>query len=306
MHKKLEAELVSLAHSILQMKNREDVYALHAKAHKIYEKLSVLKFVEDYVMTTPQAVRNKDEILEALQRQLEAVEEKPALEAEAENDPLPEPEPVAEDQIPEELEPELEAEAVVEEETPPEPEAEEEAEEEAFSLEMETEAEIEEEEQATAELEIEPISEKEEEPEAEVLEEIEESTEEEQDLFSQTGMEEELQRAAEIDEATALFEKATRDDPVIDEDEEEKSRSLNDALFKDHIQVGLNDRIAFVKHLFDNSQEDFNRVLSQLNSFKTEKEARQFVKKFVKPDYDWSEKEEYEERLMELIERKFA
>ena len=71
------------------------------------------------------------------------------------------------------------------------------------------------------------------------------------------------------------------------------------------MQVGLNDRIAFVKHLFDGSQEDFNRVLSQLNSFKTEDEAKTFVQEFVKSDYNWSASLEYEERLMDLIERKF-
>ena len=76
-------------------------------------------------------------------------------------------------------------------------------------------------------------------------------------------------------------------------------------MFKNNLQIGLNDRIAFVKHLFDGSQEDFNRVLSQLNSFKTENESKKFIDEFVKPDYDWSNKEDYENRLINLIERKF-
>ena len=45
---------------------------------------------------------------------------------------------------------------------------------------------------------------------------------------------------------------------------------------------------------------------SQLNTFKTEKEARKFINKMVKPDYNWSEKEEYEERFMAIVERKFV
>ena len=57
--------------------------------------------------------------------------------------------------------------------------------------------------------------------------------------------------------------------------------------------------------MFQGSQEDFNRVLSQLNTFKTEKEAKSFINKMVKPDYDWKAKEEYSDRLFELIERKF-
>jgi hypothetical protein len=36
-----------------------------------------------------------------------------------------------------------------------------------------------------------------------------------------------------------------------------------------------------VKNLFGGSQEDFNRVVSQLNSFKTQKEAKKFINKMV-------------------------
>ncbi len=81
-------------------------------------------------------------------------------------------------------------------------------------------------------------------------------------------------------------------------------KSLNDKLQGD-IQIGLNDRIAFVKNLFDGSQEDFNRVVSQLNTIKTEKEAKKFINKMVKPDYDWTDKEEFEERFISIVERKF-
>ena len=52
-------------------------------------------------------------------------------------------------------------------------------------------------------------------------------------------------------------------------------------------------------------KEDFNRVVSQLNSFKTQKEAKKFINKMVKPDYDWTDNEEIEERFMSIVERKF-
>ena len=81
-------------------------------------------------------------------------------------------------------------------------------------------------------------------------------------------------------------------------------KSLNDTLTK-IFKLDLNDRIAFVKNLFDGSQEDFNRVVSQLNSFKTAKEAKKFINKMVKPDYNWSEHEAFENRFMEIIQRKF-
>ena len=108
-----------------------------------------------------------------------------------------------------------------------------------------------------------------------------------------TTLEEELEDAISIEVVADLFEKAPQ------------PKSLNDAL-QNNLQIGLNDRIAFVSNLFDGSQEDFNRVVSQINSFKTEKEAKKFVFKMVKPDYDWSKQEEYEKRFMSLIERKFA
>ncbi|RNC92348.1 MAG: hypothetical protein ED555_04450 [Allomuricauda sp.] len=85
-----------------------------------------------------------------------------------------------------------------------------------------------------------------------------------------------------------------------------KPKSLNDRLNKE-IQIGLNDRLAFVKHLFDNSSDDFNRVVSQLNTIDTEERSLAFIENMVKPEYNhWTGKEEYENRFRAIIERKFA
>ena len=70
MHKKLEAELVSLAHNILQMKNKSDAIALREKARLLYERLSVLTFVDEYLKTTPNAVETKEKII----AKIEAIE----------------------------------------------------------------------------------------------------------------------------------------------------------------------------------------------------------------------------------------
>lgn len=48
MKKKLEAELISIAHRILKIKNKDDVRELHYQTQKLYEKLSVLLFVEEH------------------------------------------------------------------------------------------------------------------------------------------------------------------------------------------------------------------------------------------------------------------
>jgi len=68
MHKKLAADLTSLAHSILQMKNKEDVFALKTKAHEVYEKLSVLAYVEEYLKNTPNPEYTKDELLDLVEK----------------------------------------------------------------------------------------------------------------------------------------------------------------------------------------------------------------------------------------------
>ena len=85
-----------------------------------------------------------------------------------------------------------------------------------------------------------------------------------------------------------------------------KTKSLND-IYSSTIQIGLNDRIAFEKHLFNNSSEDFNRVLSQLNTVSTFDEAMSFIDHLVKPEYNnWEGKEEYATRFLELIEKRFV
>ena len=80
MHKKLAADLTSLAHSILQMKNKENVFALKTKAHEVYEKLAVLAYVEEYVNNTPNSEYTKDELLELVKKADEKAEKEGEIE----------------------------------------------------------------------------------------------------------------------------------------------------------------------------------------------------------------------------------
>lgn len=85
------------------------------------------------------------------------------------------------------------------------------------------------------------------------------------------------------------------------------TKSLNDKLTNKELKVDLNNRLAFVKHLFNGSTEDYNRVLSQLNTIDSHERSISFIKNMVRPDYDnWAGKEEYETRFMFLIERRFS
>ncbi len=86
-----------------------------------------------------------------------------------------------------------------------------------------------------------------------------------------------------------------------------KGKSLNDTHNAKEMVVGLNDRLAFVKHLFNDSTEEFNRVLSQLNTIESQDRSTAFIENMVKPEYNnWKGKEEYAARFMALVERRFS
>lgn len=110
---------------------------------------------------------------------------------------------------------------------------------------------------------------------------------------------------------TPVFERKTEAPPTAVETPENKNtavdkpRSLNEAS-KAGAQIGLNDRIAFIKHLFDNKPEDYARVMSQLDTIDSLEQAKQFIQIKVKPEYNyWLNKDEVAERFMSIIERRY-
>ena len=124
------------------------------------------------------------------------------------------------------------------------------------------------------------------------------------DLFVPTfdGIKEDMSQKAEFRDTVSLDE---TENLFQTKKEEPRQLSLNDKLVGSSIQVGLNDRIAFVNKLFNFSQSDFNTALTKLNGFETKKEALNYFQYQVKPNYNWKGKEELEERMITLIERKF-
>lgn len=82
-------------------------------------------------------------------------------------------------------------------------------------------------------------------------------------------------------------------------------KSLNDRL-QVGFQIGLNDRLAFTKALFDNNVEDYNRVMSQISTLNSFDEAENFIDHNVKPEYNnWEDKADAYNRFMNLLKRKF-
>ena len=112
-----------------------------------------------------------------------------------------------------------------------------------------------------------------------------------------------------IESVDDLFSSVANPEFIIKENNDNEilneSKKLNESLIKG-IKIGLNDKIAFTKGLFDGSEEDFSRVVSQLQTYSSWDEAFDFLNNIVKPDYNnWEGKEEIEKRFLKCIENNF-
>ena len=333
MKKKLEAELISIAHRILKLKNKSELHQLHQEAQNLYEKLSVLRFVEDHFSDVKPTI-GLSAIEEKLEAAFEVKEEQPesviesVIEAEEEmDDVVIDSTETEEEAIDDEHEEEAvadETEIVAETETSEETIHEEEvASEETAQLEEAESSEEETEEPTIEETNFKPAFElsfdtKDEEIEEEIKAEIKKVSPQItiDDLLGPNYVDpvfvkpEDLAKEVKPDPSHVIPIGRSYNDaaPVIslNKDNEGRSISLNDRIVKGII-IGLNDRIAFMSHLFANSSEDYNRVLSQLMTFDTFEDAKNFIDNIVKPDYNnWHGKEEYAERFMEIVEKKFS
>ena len=306
MKKRLEADLISIAHRILQLKNKSDINQLYLETQKLYEKLAVLRFVDEHFGDSKPTI-GQAEIETKIETAFEAIENEEPVAITIEEIEIPEieanPELILEEEEQVEIT-ELE-EPVFEEE------------EDLETLEDEIEEEVEEEEIEAPFIPAFEL-EKEEEEEEQIVEEapkqeaVQISFEDliggdfSDDLFvkvESTAFETPKDEKVETVLETVAFD--LDEIELHEEVEESKSVTLNEKLAKG-INIDLNDRIAFTKHLFGNDPEDYNRVLNQLITFNTFYETRDFIRDMVKPDYNnWEGKEEYEERFMEIIEKKF-
>jgi hypothetical protein len=321
MKKKLEADLISIAHRILQLKNKSDVNQLFLETQKLYEKLAVLRFVEEH-FGDPKPTIGQAEVVEKMKEFFETIKV-PELQIKAKNtevalDLVPD---VIEEHSIEEIEPvntaiqEIESEKEVEinknetsepiayESTPiPDP------------VELENTIEIEE---AKEEVKTDPIVEEIEAVKQENPKKSEAVQISFEDLLGGNYTEPHFVKATPLEKNSEIntiesslpfdFQKETisKNQQEAIEKEEPKTTTLNDKLTKG-ITIGLNDRIAFVKHLFGGNNEDYNRVLNQLITFDNFQDTKNFIDEMVKPDYNnWDGKEDYEHRFMEIIEKKF-
>lgn len=324
MKKRVSAELISIAHRILKLKNHSETVQLQQEAKNLYDQLTILRFYEENF----ELVKNEisEEVLEAklegkptedFNSPIDIVEDKKDVEQEVAIDTQVFEAPIETEKV-------IVAELVVEED-------EEDEEEELLIASMEEEPieeEIIEEESVVASEVSEP---KTEEPAKQIsFEDLLVHDYQELDFVKVEDVPTEVEKVTEtVFEAITPIEEVkeemepeqivadseTSEPKVLEEEvkatfekvsQEPKISSLNDRLNK-AISFGLNDRIGFEKKLFGGSSDDFNRVVSQLNTFDSFEEAKAFVNDFVKPDYNnWEGAEEFETRFMEIVEKKFS
>lgn len=243
MKKKLEAELISIAHRILKLKGKEDVVKLHAEAGALYEKLSVLKFANENFEGDLPTIGSDSSFFGMLDT---AFNNKVSDNIEIEDKIYVNLDEKEDDYI------------------------------------------------------YEPVMEK----IKDMVAQMPQETQQVDDMVK-TAVAQPKKHVTHLEDITAGFEDIPVFEPVSEANENHR-KSLNDQLKNGGLNIGLNDKLAFIKHLFDGKIEDYERVLSQLKTSNSFKEASHLIQDIVKPDYNnWNGKEEFEARFLSIVERKF-
>lgn len=308
MKKKIEAELVSLAHRLLKMNNYKDTVQLHNDVKKLYDQLTLLRFYEEN-FTTIESDMGVAAFEEKVEKVIVGTIEIPEEELEDEVVELASPENI------EKIEQELMENVKVTHDAP------------VFNEVVSNVVEVvEDKKEVEAVILPEPIVEAK--LETTTTETPKESTIIGTKVTKQITIDEVLVHDYQdtlfvkkediipvpvLDDVKIVEEQKVEEvkpESVVEEVksvvEEPKVAAKTEGNVGKGIVLTLNDKIAFEKNLFAGNTEDLNRVISQLNSFTSLEEAKSFVLDFVKPDYNnWAGKEEYETRFLEIVENKF-
>ena len=82
-------------------------------------------------------------------------------------------------------------------------------------------------------------------------------------------------------------------------------KNINDQFAKT-LSIDLNDRLAFIKNLFEGDAASYDRVLSQVVTFESWAEVFNFIEVQVKTEYDnWNENQEISERFLAILQKNF-
>lgn len=253
MKKKLESELISIAHRVLKLTGREDLNKMQDEVALLYQKISILKFLQTHFNgETPEEIATGASFFNALEgafnnKVSDAVEvgEKVYVNIDNQsNEPLMEP---ATEKI------------------------------------KDIVAQMPQETAAVNALDDDNSS-------GVVKKDLSELSPSFEQLPIFDALEPEPEETLALDDSLAAIKKT----------------SLDEKLKKTGFQIGLNDRLAFVNHLFQNNNEDYDRVISQLNTMDSFEEISDFIQNIIKPDYSsWEDKGDYEIRFLEILQQKF-
>ena len=256
MKKKLESELISIAHRVLKLTGREDLNKMQDEVALLYQKISILKFLQMHFNgEIPEEVATDASFFNALEGAFNnkvsdtvEIDEKAYVNMDNQsNEPLMEP---AAEKIKDIV-------AQMPQET------------------------------AAVDALVDDVN---------SSDVVEEDLSELSPSLGQLPIFEPLDSDSEPEEALAMDDSLT----AI------KKTSLDEKLKKTGFQIGLNDRLAFVNHLFQNNNEDYDRVISQLNTMDSFEEISDFIQNIIKPDYsNWEDKGDYETRFLEILQQKF-
>lgn len=234
MKKKLESELVSIAHRILKLKGKEDVIKLYEEVSLLHEKLAVLKFAHENAIENLPTIENNSSFFGMLDT---AFNNKISDTIEVEDKIYINLDDVQSDEIMEPVMNKIKDMVSLMPETP----------------------------------------------------------------TQETTTDDDFEKLVAGFKETPIFEPVSKTQNSISTN----NNSLNNTIKTTSFNIGLNDKIAFIKHLFDGNNDDYNRVISQLNTIDTLDNAKRFIENMVKPDYNnWIGKEAYQDRFIEIIEAK--
>ena len=96
---------------------------------------------------------------------------------------------------------------------------------------------------------------------------------------------------------------ASNPQPAASNPQPNAAKSVN-ARFA-NLNAGLNDRLAFVKHLFGGDDQDYQRIVAYLATLESKSECETFIREAVQPEYDWSKSPDVAERFMALVYARF-
>tara|TARA_B100000963_G_C22593751_1_gene656831 strand:- start:157 stop:930 length:774 start_codon:yes stop_codon:yes gene_type:complete len=256
MKKKLESELISIAHRVLKLTGKEDLNKMQDEVAVLYQKISILKFLQTHFNgEIPEEVATDSSFFNSLKGVfINNVSGADDVDEKSYSNTTNEPgEPL--------MEPAIEKIKDIVAQMPQETAAVDALVDDANSSDV-----------------------------------IEEDLAELSPNLGQLPIFEPLQSDSEPEEAL------TADDSLM----AIKKTSLDEKLKKTGFQIGLNDRLAFVNHLFQNNNEDYDRVISQLNTMDSFEEISDFIQNIIKPDYsNWEDKGDYETRFLEILQQKF-